>query len=84
MSDWQPIETAPRREKILMWRIRFGIDVGTYNGVRGYSFRNLVLFSNQAPTHWMPLPAPPTKERGAVLVTSRRSLTPTRLKRTVL
>lgn len=70
MSEWQPIETAPRDgSEILLWvgrawngRLPF---VGSYwfgNETKGFwmnEFYNGGQVPNFAPTHWRPLPAPP-------------------------
>ena len=62
MTDWQPIETAPKdgTEIILTAQNSEGtwkVDVGCFSaGILwdwGWRFR---------PTHWMPLPPPPKKE----------------------
>jgi hypothetical protein len=56
--DWQPIETAPLGEWVLVWsavdeHVTFGI---TNDGSKWWEAnRDDQLF----PTHWMSLPAPP-------------------------
>ena len=67
MTDWQPIETAPKDTPILIyatetWRIRYFICVaklGKYGweavGASGYECEN----DFEHPTHWMSLPEPP-------------------------
>lgn len=62
-SAWQPIETAPRGETILVaydsGRVYLALDHENdydwepYDGVRQPNI--------QKPTHWMPVPTPPTK-----------------------
>jgi hypothetical protein len=56
--DWQPIETAPNRGKVItcfkgQFEWQFFIDFA-YGDLTGQNT------NHAAPTHWMPLPAPPT------------------------
>jgi len=56
MSEWQPIETAPKDGSIII------VDGGTAYWHRGYA--SWFSCSAQRPidwnvTHWMPLPEPP-------------------------
>ena len=60
MSEWQPIETAPRdgTEILLFARGPYKDDyrgVGQWSGQRNDWFWNFAI----RPTHWMPLPEPP-------------------------
>ena len=60
MSDWQPIETAPRDGMILLvWGEARDIDKGRWS-VRYERWRipSLGLYPNDV-THWLPLPAVP-------------------------
>jgi hypothetical protein len=68
MDDWQPIETAPKVGRILgysekdgqnvWWWVRHimpdGSDRGSWENI-SYEWYDLV-----QPTHWMPLPLPPS------------------------
>lgn len=65
---WQPIETAPDGREVLLYpgvflnhvvgvHTEFGWSIGT----RGWVMRRLPDLYAQ-PTHWMPLPAPPSEE----------------------
>ena len=65
MGEWQPIETAPDVEADLSKRVL------TYSPVRGVELRladgawwrmRTKEGSTGHPTHWMPLPPPPTGE----------------------
>jgi hypothetical protein len=78
MTDWQPIETAPKMKTILLFAIT---DVAEDGRVRNWKMetgfyhtgftsddgrspwnwggRNLAVW-DAPPTHWMPLPEPPT------------------------
>lgn len=62
MSEWQPIETAPVGKPVILFypeakrsRPPFDVILGKWItvGVVGSTPRN--------PTHWMPLPPPPTE-----------------------
>lgn len=65
MSEWQPIETAPRehRRHFLVvldgevcearWSGSGGWHVATFNGQ---------VWKERNPTHWMPLPEPPVSK----------------------
>jgi hypothetical protein len=64
MSTWQPIETAPKdmtrvlgyveESVVVMWWFTYSShDYGCWETVDGES--------EVDPTHWMPLPNPPTK-----------------------
>ena len=59
MSEWQPIETAPRDgTEILLWED--GYILGSWVEEYGYfADPDGHLWKNRQPTHWMPLPAPP-------------------------
>ena len=59
MSDWQPIETAPKETIVLV----FDPDEGVVTGSLWFSEWALDPGTRADllhPTHWMPLPAPPT------------------------
>lgn len=81
MSEWQPIETAPRDgTEILTWGYLHD-DGGPYhpNGMSrlgempmmqisawateiGFWYSDVFSSHGHAPTHWMPLPPPPTNK----------------------
>lgn len=58
MSEWQPIETAPKVQYVLLGFEHHPSRQGFWDGgawvVTGY-----VTETPPHPTHWMPLPAPP-------------------------
>lgn len=63
MSEWKPIESAPKNESILL-NVGGKILVGHYKLMwqawqAEYSHDDNG--SIPEPTHWMPLPAPPSK-----------------------
>jgi hypothetical protein len=66
MTEWQPIDTAPRDTQILLFVPPSGVYIGegwtdhTRDEKPAY-FYDLEVGEIQ-PTHWMPLPAPPKKE----------------------
>lgn len=73
MSAWQPIETVLKDTRVWAWGDNWNWRVGhpavfhsdynghkdvvTQNGIAGPTFR---IGKADAPTHWMPLPEPPT------------------------
>jgi len=62
MTEWQPIETAPRDGKrVLLYNWAYGAGSGHYD--KGW-WQHFCLSQHYEPTHWMPLPDPP-KEQAA-------------------
>lgn len=68
MSEWQPIETAPKNKRFLAVdkeRAQYddGWAVCDYNGYGGYlnvcGVGGYEIETDIRPTHWMPLPEPP-------------------------
>lgn len=59
--NWQPIETAPKDGAILVWMDGYIIEVRwTNESVKpGWVSAETGYKVGSAPTHWMPLPAPP-------------------------
>lgn len=61
MTDWQPIETAPKETRVLVWRPRETDENDAHAGVDiflgKYWWHSRF---HQQPTHWMPLPGPPS------------------------
>ena len=57
MSEWQPIETAPKDGTIvLVWSENSGRVIDHY----AEDYRSWYRFTKYLqPTHWMPLPKPP-------------------------
>jgi len=56
MTEWQPIETAPRGTRVLVYG-QGGVFVNYVDEVG--QLRNLFGRPKHGATHWMPLPAPP-------------------------
>lgn len=77
MSEWQPIETAPKDgSSVLLWSeawdMSWGVVIGSYDAGAWVTSEGQTAdddedeFGSIAPTHWMPLPPPPspaTQER---------------------
>lgn len=78
MSDWQPIETAPKDEKATIiitdgetvecaewsdWGKRWLASTGTMKVWEGSDERGGLADAQCNPTHWMPLPEPPTETK---------------------
>ncbi len=64
MSEWQPIETAPKDgTQIIAWGENIGHIVTEYAPFNGTDWVWVTLdgpdYHVSAFTHWMPLPAPP-------------------------
>lgn len=67
-SQWQPIETAPKDgTRVLLFVPPYGPSTGHYEPARvnwgpnaSLWVSHSVLNKEAAPTHWMPLPTPPT------------------------
>lgn len=71
MTEWQPIETAPVKKSILLCSVVEDLESGTWHyydypeaGFRRengeWYFYGSGIQTNGPPTHWMPLPPPPT------------------------
>lgn len=65
MSEWQPIETAPKDENTYVLACRAGSKIPAVLGWDGdgeeghWYWFNGVFREDVIPTHWMPLPDPP-------------------------
>lgn len=69
MSEWQPIETAPKNgQRILLWGLQYVMPVtgSQYFEVNGWRIQPGMNALKNQPTHWMPLPRPPEKTTGEV------------------
>jgi hypothetical protein len=72
MTDWQPIETAPKDGTVIdLWCWPYNGQARRMTGywwVRGVGWRTDLRENDIAkskwnkPTHWMPMPAPPKAE----------------------
>ncbi len=67
MSEWQPIETAPRDgERVLVaWKVTSGfeIHVGYWSGDWREAYAHAILDELESPTQWMPISQPPAEGR---------------------
>lgn len=67
-NQWQPIETAPKGRNIVLASIRDFMIATVYWSTSLQTWMNatvgidIPLRIDEQPTHWMPLPAPPTDE----------------------
>lgn len=63
-SDWQPVETIPADEQVIVWVVESWASFATVGKAARYpgvTFVSIPDRSSPAPvTHWMPLPDPPT------------------------
>jgi hypothetical protein len=62
---WQPIETAPKDKDILLYCPEYkGIYIGqswtAYDEEENYTYFWVSQIGEVYPTHWQPLPEPPT------------------------
>jgi hypothetical protein len=66
MSEWQPIETAPHDTRVLVWIPPwYGPSDGKIIVASKFTLGWIddeAIFLQSKPTHWQPLPAPPTTE----------------------
>lgn len=65
VNKWQPIETAPTFKPILLWDDYYLMRIGIDDSGEGVFFTDTPYLEDGfpvklAPTHWMPLPVPPT------------------------
>ena len=71
MTDWQPIETVPNNEQVVVYCRRTGYSIGFWNQAIGrwigidYASVDTVEMNSVkgAPTHWLPLPDPPRRRK---------------------
>ena len=73
-EKWQPIETAPRDKSILVFNELWGMSFGEIQVARliddtWYFDSGMLVIGEEGveffPTHWMPLPLPPSTESGS-------------------
>lgn len=68
VSVWQPIETAPKDGTQFLawvgegWNGRMPFVITSWRGYWVNEFGNGCAVENFAPTHWMPLPPPPSTD----------------------
>jgi hypothetical protein len=62
-QGWQPIETAPRNSKDVLVFTETGlVRLAFFDTARGGIWSSWPGRNEYKPTHWQPLPSPPTKE----------------------
>lgn len=70
MSEWQPIETAPKMREVILWADTSTRDFPNWKMASGYYHDGIgawIWAGEQVrdwafpPTHWMPMPTPPEK-----------------------
>lgn len=64
MSEWKPIETAPRDGDIIRVRQGSCAPVHAYFASGEWKFVEYAHPNPARLTHWQPIPAPPNSERG--------------------
>lgn len=68
MSEWQPIKTAPKDGRLILYATADWVSVGRWNSEVD-QWREInnhwtdTWGGEDFPTHWMPLPAPPAPHR---------------------
>jgi len=67
-ASWQPIETAPRDGTSVLVFCDNQFKIGHWSIIgKGWRYSFILQDRNALnPTHWMPLPAPPTTQKGGV------------------
>lgn len=80
MSEWQPIETAPKDGSYVLVWAESGHEFARWFRagecwIRAEDMQNL--WGEDAPTHWMPLPAPPSTDRSPSPATLHKELSAT-------
>lgn len=71
MTDWQPIETAPKDGSCVLVARSYGlasaIAVAHFDGEEWRDYGDIgwagMYGDNNQPTHWMPLPSPPDQQQ---------------------
>jgi hypothetical protein len=69
MSDWQPIETAPKDGTYMLLMSRSGVVIGLWDAHEDREFGTVPAWRDDGegyelhPTHWMPLPDPPKESK---------------------
>lgn len=70
MGEWQPIDSAPKMKTIILWADTSTPEFPNWKMATGYwsAGHDVWIWDGHAvppweiqPTHWMPLPAPPTE-----------------------
>lgn len=63
MSEWHPIETAPRMKPVIVWSAEYGMAMAYWSDLSGKWFVSCsgyaVISLDWNPTRWTELPNPP-------------------------
>jgi len=62
MSDWHPIETAPKDgRRFIAFSPMYGVTAAHFDSTSGMINLHSCLYQDAEVTHWMELPAPPSQ-----------------------
>lgn len=68
MADWQPIETAPNKKDVLLYRCGYPLCIaGRFFNGEEWGWATIERpddWIEGEPTHWQPLPEPPEAAHG--------------------
>jgi hypothetical protein len=59
MGEWQPIETAPKEEPVIVWSTQYQVMIEIQFNRGSWWIADFDIPLLEPVTHWMPLPEPP-------------------------